>query len=57
MPIYDYRCKECGHAFWIIESLSDHDAREHARRACPQCGSSDVERVIGAVNVHTAKKS
>jgi putative FmdB family regulatory protein len=57
MPLYDYRCRKCGHAFWIIASLSEHDAHEGAKRVCPRCGSPKVERVIGAVNVHTTKKS
>jgi putative FmdB family regulatory protein len=54
MPIYDYRCKDCGHDFSIIESLEAHEV---AKRTCPECKSSSVERVIGPVHVQTAKKS
>ncbi len=54
MPIYEYRCKDCGHDFTIIESLEEHEV---ARPTCPDCGSSRVERVIGSVHVQTSKKS
>ncbi len=54
MPVYDYRCKECEHEFVIIESLEEH---ETSKPACPECGSTEVERVISGVNVQTAKKS
>ena len=54
MPIYDYRCTDCGHSFVITESLSEHEKAVHR---CPSCDSSKVERVITSVNVQTAKKS
>ncbi len=53
MPIYEYRCKDCGHDFTIIESLEDHEV---AKPTCPECKSSSVERVISSVYVQTAKK-
>lgn len=34
MPIYDYRCDACGHAFSAVQSFTD-DSLE----ACPQCGA------------------
>jgi len=39
MPIYDFKCKECGHRFELFTSIS---RRETA--ACPKCGGA-VERV------------
>jgi putative FmdB family regulatory protein len=54
MPIYDYRCKDCGHDFIIIESLGDHEV---AKPNCPECKSSSVKRVISSVHVQTASKS
>ncbi|OGN82628.1 MAG: hypothetical protein A3G84_05970 [Chloroflexi bacterium RIFCSPLOWO2_12_FULL_71_12] len=33
MPIYDYRCDHCGHAFSIVQSYKDE-----ALSACPSCG-------------------
>jgi putative FmdB family regulatory protein len=54
MPIYEYRCKDCGHDFTIIESLDEHEV---GKTTCPKCQSVRVERVISAVHVQTAKKS
>lgn len=33
MPIYDYRCDHCGHAFSAVQSFKDE-----ALTACPSCG-------------------
>ncbi|HEX9438004.1 MAG TPA: FmdB family zinc ribbon protein [Candidatus Limnocylindria bacterium] len=33
MPIYDYRCDHCGHAFSAVQSFKDD-----ALAACPSCG-------------------
>jgi putative FmdB family regulatory protein len=54
MPIYEHRCKDCGHDFTIIESLEKHEV---AQPICLECKSSSVERVIGFVNLQAAKKS
>lgn len=35
MPIYDYRCDHCGHAFSAVQSF-----KEEALTACPSCGKS-----------------
>jgi putative FmdB family regulatory protein len=40
MPIYDFTCDACGHAY---ESLV---ARIGAKAPCPQCGSERVSRGI-----------
>lgn len=42
MPTYDYRCKACGHAFELFQSMSDA-----AKRRCPSCGKNSLERLIG----------
>lgn len=34
VPIYDYRCDACGHAFSAVRSYTDTDVD-----ACPQCGA------------------
>ncbi|HET7699668.1 MAG TPA: FmdB family zinc ribbon protein [Candidatus Limnocylindria bacterium] len=33
MPIYDYRCDHCGHAFSVVLSFTDK-----AVEVCPSCG-------------------
>lgn len=40
MPLYEYRCKTCGHQFEKIQSFSAPDEKE-----CPEC-HGPVERLI-----------
>ena len=42
MPLYEYRCKDCGHQFEKIQSFSAPDQKE-----CPVC-HGPVERLISA---------
>lgn len=42
MPLYEYRCKQCGHQFEKIQSFSAPDEKE-----CPVC-KGPVERLISA---------
>lgn len=42
MPLYEYRCKQCGHVFEKIQSFSAPEEKE-----CPKC-KGEVERLISA---------
>jgi putative FmdB family regulatory protein len=42
VPLYEYRCKNCGHTFEKIQSFSAPEEKE-----CPVCGGP-VERLISA---------
>lgn len=42
MPLYEYRCKQCGHQFEKIQSFSAPEEKE-----CPQCHGA-VERLLSA---------
>jgi putative FmdB family regulatory protein len=42
MPIYEYRCEECGRAFEMLRRFSDADTD----LKCPSCDSEEVERQI-----------
>jgi putative FmdB family regulatory protein len=46
MPLYEYKCKKCGHRFERIQTYSAADATE-----CPVC-QGEVERVISAPAAH-----
>ena len=35
MPTYEYRCRDCGHSFDIVQKMSD-DQLTH----CPECGGA-----------------
>jgi putative FmdB family regulatory protein len=42
VPLYEYRCKQCGHQFEKIQSFSAPDEKE-----CPVC-KGEVEKLISA---------
>jgi putative FmdB family regulatory protein len=42
VPLYEYRCKSCGHQFEKIQSFSAPE-----EKICPVCGE-EVERLISA---------
>ncbi len=46
MPIYEYRCNDCGKEFELMQKLSDGDARE-----CIYC-SGKVEKLISQSSFH-----
>jgi putative FmdB family regulatory protein len=46
MPLYEYRCAACAHRFEALVSRRD-EAAPH----CPQCGGSEVERMLSAFTV------
>ncbi|GIK35064.1 MAG: hypothetical protein AMXMBFR45_21030 [Gammaproteobacteria bacterium] len=41
MPIFDYRCKHCGHAFDALQKLG-----EAALTECPECGKAALEKLV-----------
>lgn len=41
MPIYEYRCRACGHVFEML-------VRKPAEPTCPSCASMDLERLLSA---------
>jgi putative FmdB family regulatory protein len=55
MPAYDYRCQDCGTAFEVRMSISAYSNGEHP--PCSNCGSTEVARTFGAVNVLTGGRS
>ncbi|NWF85156.1 MAG: zinc ribbon domain-containing protein [Bryobacteraceae bacterium] len=40
MPMYEYRCEECGRLYEQLRRMSDADAD----LTCPHCGSTQVKR-------------
>ena len=45
MPLYEYKCKKCGHRFEKIVKFSDKPLKK-----CPECGGA-VEQLISASTV------
>jgi len=44
MPIYDFRCKECGHAFTVRASFKEKDAG--LQPECPVCYAMETQQVL-----------
>jgi len=47
MPIYEYRCKSCGHEYEHFQRISDE-----SKPACTACGGSDVHRLMSLSAFH-----
>ncbi len=43
MPIYEYACQKCGHAFDALQKVSDGPLRK-----CPECGAMRLKRLVSA---------
>ena len=43
MPIYEYRCHECGHELEKLQRMSDAPLTD-----CPECGKAGLKRLISA---------
>ena len=54
MPIYEFQCRNCGHAFELVQTVAQH---ETASVSCPKCNGANVERVVSHVYAVTSKKS
>lgn len=42
MPIYNYRCNECGYEYSEVHGVEDE------KPDCPECEASDVQRLINS---------
>lgn len=43
MPIYEYRCQDCGHEFEILQRMADDPLTE-----CPKCGHEALTKLVSA---------
>src|SRR5690554_4033981 len=43
MPIYEYRCGECGHALDALQKISDEPLKD-----CPECEQPVLKRLMSA---------
>jgi putative FmdB family regulatory protein len=43
MPIYEYRCANCGHDVEVLQKLSEAPLVK-----CPQCGTDNLKKRISA---------
>ena len=43
MPIYEYLCNACHHAFDALQKMSDEPLKK-----CPECGQNKLEKLVSA---------
>jgi putative FmdB family regulatory protein len=43
MPLYEYRCRACGHTLDVIQKYSDKPLR-----TCPECGKRTLEKCVSS---------
>lgn len=43
MPIYEYRCEDCGHELEVLQKVSDAPLTD-----CPACGRPALKKLISA---------
>lgn len=44
MPLYEYRCRQCGHQFEVL-------VRDDVAQSCPACKSAALERLLSRFGV------
>ncbi|MBE2220633.1 MAG: zinc ribbon domain-containing protein [Anaerolineae bacterium] len=44
MPMYDFRCKQCGHPFTVRASFKEKDAG--LQPECPMCHALETQQVL-----------
>ena len=47
MPIYEYRCNECGHELETLQKISDPPLVE-----CPECHRPALQKLVSAAAFH-----
>ncbi|ACA59433.1 FmdB family zinc ribbon protein [Candidatus Desulforudis audaxviator] len=52
MPIYDFRCRNCGHQFTVLIQLSEKDGVH-----CPRCRSRNIRQIISPFSLFGRKPS
>jgi putative FmdB family regulatory protein len=54
MPMYDYKCLDCGKESLVILTLKEH---ETGKAVCPSCQSTNMKQLYTSFIAHTTKKS
>ena len=54
MPMYDYKCLDCGKESLVVLTLKEHEA---GIAKCPACSSTNMKQLYTSFIPHTTKKS
>ncbi|MCQ2560375.1 MAG: zinc ribbon domain-containing protein [Clostridia bacterium] len=52
MPIYDFRCPQCGHKFTQLCSLGEKGANV----SCPECSTQPVQKILSSFTARSLGK-
>jgi len=52
MPIFEYKCKKCGHKMEFLEK-----AGRSEKHSCEKCGSSDLQKLFSTFSATSSSKS
>lgn len=52
MPIFEYRCEQCGHVMEVLQK-----SRKAAKQTCAKCGSNDMKKLLSGFAVGQGKAS
>jgi len=55
MPVYEYKCEDCGKKFDVVASIVEKEAG--LSPVCPKCGGMRVRQVFGRFTVIGGSKS
>ena len=53
MPMYEYKCQDCGKESVLTLTLKDHESGV----TCPSCKSQRMDQLISSVMAKTSRKS
>jgi len=46
MPIFEYKCKKCGHVMEFLEKSGSK-----GKHICEKCGSSDLQKIFSGFSI------
>lgn len=52
MPIFEYRCEQCGHVMEVLQK-----SRKATKQVCANCGGSDMKKLLSGFSVGQSKAS
>ncbi|MEO0071428.1 MAG: zinc ribbon domain-containing protein [candidate division WOR-3 bacterium] len=55
MPVYEYKCENCGKRFDIVATLAEKEAGLNP--TCPDCGGTKVHQIFGRFTVIGGSKT